>query len=239
MPYKDKSDLYAAQKRYRERQCEKDAQRREQLNEAYDLMEEFVRDEMEHGRTREQAETQFHDLTTQPGETQPVNEATDSVPETKPDCFGKKFHKDSEKCDCSLSDDCHKAWVAEMFKPRVVKEAERTQKMIDWLAESKALVEGIERRESAELWAKVKVIEDAEEREFDAAVKKYTDQGIPEKTAIESCRWEQKRQKAEVARQFRETMRKRELMTEEEKTAEKLKIFKDSKKLLKGDTPHE
>jgi len=236
MPYKDKSDLYAAQKRYRDRQGEKAAQKDEWINEAYDLMDEFVRDQMLHGNTREQAEDLFKDLTTPPGETQLVNEAADSVPESKP-CFGKSGL--TYDCDCSLKDACFKVWQVDRVNPQIQKDAERTQKMIDCLAESKTLVEGIERRESAELWAKVKAQNDAEEKEFDADVKKYTDQGVPEKTAIENAEWEQKRRKTEVGRKFREIAGKRALMTDEEKTAEKMKILKDSKKLREGDTSHE
>jgi hypothetical protein len=227
---------------YRKTQSEKGAERDARFNEAYDLMEEFVREQMKNGYSEEQAVGQFKQATTppedQPEETQPCGTATDSVVE-KPDCFGQKFHGDSEKCTCSLSDDCHKAWVANLFKPQAVKDAERhslyAQKIVDWLEKSKALREPIERRERAELAAKVQAIEDAQEKEFEADVKKYTDRGIPEKQARESATWEQKqKQNAEISKN-REFQRKWELMTEEQKTEEKLKALKDSKKLRGGE----
>jgi len=210
---------------------------REEDKQLYDFIEEFIQSQMANGSTREQAEELYKQSTT-PSEQQ-TDEATDSVPETKPECFGKQLHKGSEPCTCTLKDDCYKTWIHNMFKPKAQKDAERRQKIIDVLNRSKALLEDIQRKKDAELWAKVQAQNDAAQKELDALVKKYTDQGIPEATARESAKREIKQKQNVEIQRNREFQRKWDLMTDEEKTAAKMKILKDSRKLREGDASHE
>lgn len=86
----------------------------------------------------------------------------------KPDCFGQKFHEDLN-CTCEFKDACYHAWLQESRKSPAQKASERTSKIVDLLAKSDALVEGIDRRESAQRWAKIEAQQDAEEKVFDEA----------------------------------------------------------------------
>lgn len=154
--------------------------------------------------------------------------------EIKPDCFGtKQFTFD---CDCSLELDCNKAWNVESAKPQTQKDRERRDKIMKFLADSKALARQSEIRDLKALADSLIVIEKKKQTELDALTKKYTDRGIPEKTALESATWEQKQiQNAEMRRRM-VAQDKWDLMTKEEQTAYKMKVVEDSKKLLEGST---
>jgi len=235
----------AYMRNYRKLQGEKDQRKDDWISMARDALElqlyrDYINERILHGCTEEQAVDSLIQTITPPEEYQTEETgsscvAADAIPKTKPDCFGKQLHKDSEPCDCSFRKECDRAWMVEYLKKPAQKDVERRQKIIDILAKSKDLVEGIERRERAELWVKVQAQNDVEQKEFDVCVKKYVDQGVSEKTAIENAEWDRKRQNAEKARQYRELAGKRELMTDEDKTAEKLRLLKASEK-LRGDS---
>jgi hypothetical protein len=155
--------------------------------------------------------------------------------QVKPDCFGtKQFTFD---CDCSskLKLECHNAWTVESAKPQTQKDRERRDKIMEFLAESKELVRRQELRDLVKLADSLIVIEKEKQTELDALTKKYTDRGIPEKTALESAVWEQKQiQNARMAERMK-AQDKWDLMSKEEQTAYKAKLMEDNKKLLRGE----
>jgi hypothetical protein len=114
-----------------------------------------------------------------------------------------------------------------------LKEKERVRKVNDVLARSRVLVDKINRRETAKMWAAWQVQRDAEEKEKDAIAKKYMDRDptISEEAAIETAQWEMRQKQNAKIQKSREVQKIRDSMTDEQWAALKTSLVKDSKKL--------
>lgn len=221
------------------------------FDEAMEFLEGFLKGHLDNGVTKEQGEQQFWATITPPEtynqeQTQPTNAATDST--VSPcsqhlgrDCpeFGKKFHKDSDPCQqtCPVKDDCHGAWVHELFKSPRQKELERNVKIYALIEKNKEILRKSDLQDLIRVGAMMREVEEKREAQIDTLTKKYMDRDptIPEKTARESAVWEQKQ--IDNARQ-RESMKRQhdwDLLSKDEQDAYKMQIMKDNKKMLRGE----
>jgi hypothetical protein len=217
------------------------------FDDAMSLMVDFLKDGLEKGYSREQAEMQFwqsvtppeaynQDETLQPEETQPCKTSTESVSK-KPecDCFGKKqFNYD---CDCSSErkTECHNAWNVESAKPQAQKDAERNAKIYALIQTNKDILRKSELQDLIEIGGIIQAQKDAEQKEIDALVQKYVDRGIPEKAALESATWERKQIQNAAARQRMKAQHDWDLKSKEEQMEYTRKVIEDNKKVLRGE----
>lgn len=205
------------------------------------LKEQFIEEQAKQGYTREQSEEYLRTYCTPPDTQQepiqPCGTATDSVPPEKRDCFGKKceFHKDKLMSSCSFSADCYHAWLDESFKKPAQKERERNAKIYALIQENKAILRKSDLQDLIRIGAIMREVEEKREAQIDALTKKYTDRGIPEKTARESAVWEMKQIENAAARERMKTQHEWDLKTKEEQTAYMKKLMEDNKKVLRGE----
>jgi len=214
------------------------------FDEAMSLMGDFLKDRLANNYSTEQALAQFwqtitppeafQEDTLQPEQTQPCTTATESALQEKPECFGKKFHKDSEQCTCQFKDECYTTWVHDLFKPQAQKDAERNAKIYALIQTNKDILRKSELQNLIEIGTIFQAAEEKRQKQLDALTKKYTDRGVPEKTARESAVWEQKQIENAEARKRMKAQHDWDLMSPDEQTAYTRKVVADNKKLLEG-----
>lgn len=132
--------------------------------------------------------------------------------------------------------DWTKREMMERQKPQRVKDAERTARIATVIDDNKALLRKSELQELIRIGATMQAQKDAEEKQLGALTQKYTDRGIPEKTARKSAEWELKQmQNAETARKM-EAQDKWDLMPPDKRKEFKKKLWRENKKFLEGST---
>jgi hypothetical protein len=167
VPYAKKEDQARYMSDFRARQSERNAEKDDWIARASQFLEEslcreFVEAQMQAGFSFDQSVGQLLSTITPPDTIQSVETAADSTdspcrerienasPEEKPLCFGEHKEHDSDECTCLWEHDCYRTWIANLGRSKADIDAERetrrAQKIIDFLAQSRAFIADSEKR---------------------------------------------------------------------------------------------